>query len=205
MAGSGVLNMRIGKLNKRITIQRLQTVVTGARIQETWSDVVSRWAHFDNLQSSRVVIRYMSEIERGMRILYGRKIFDIEDISDIEERSKEIHLTVKEVDMSRFDVPVQIYRVMEKKRQYNLVSAKKDLAATVMGRPIFTDPIQSDADGKPVEFKVAKKVELPLDTDIRIGEEIHIGGRQYLVKDVVSCRHWLSVSFEAEVTGHDRY
>ncbi|MBN6186316.1 phage head closure protein [Aneurinibacillus sp. BA2021] len=197
--------MRIGKLNKRITIQRVQTEVVGVRLKETWFDVASRWAFIDNMQSSRIVIRHMSEVERGMRILYGKKIFDIEDISDIEERSKEMHLTVKEVDMSRFDVPVLLYRLNEKKGQYNLVSANKELVATVMGRPIFADAISSNTDGKPIEFNVIKKVQLPLDTDVRIGEEINLGGRQYLIKDVISNRHWLDVTFEAEVIGHDRH
>ncbi|MED0757407.1 head-tail adaptor protein [Aneurinibacillus thermoaerophilus] len=205
MAGSSVLIMRIGKMNKRITIQRLQTTVAGARLQETWTDVATRWAYFDNRQSLRIVIRYLSGIESGMRVLYGNKIFDVEEVKDIEERSKEVHLIVKEVDMHRFDVTVQIYRITEQKGSYNLVSASKQLIATVLGKPLFTDPTRSDTDGKPIEFKVAKKIAVPLDTDIRLGDEIHLGGRQYLVKEVVSCRHWLDVSFEAEVLGHDHH
>ncbi|WP_157738007.1 head-tail adaptor protein [Aneurinibacillus soli] len=192
-------------MNKRITIERLHTTVSGARLVETWEEVASRWAYFDNLQSLRVVLRYLPDVEPGMRILYGQKIFDVEDVKDVEERQKEIHLTVKQVDLFRMDTEVHIYRVTGTKGQYNLVSASKELITTVLCKPVFEVPIQSDADGKPLEFKVSKKIIVPLDTDIRLGDEIHLGGRQYLVKDVLSCRHWLEVLFESEVIGHDRY
>ena len=195
--------MRIGKMNKRITIERLHTTVSGARLVETWEEVASRWAYFDNLRANQVVMRYMPEVERGMRLLYGQKIFDVEDVKDIEERHRETHMTVKEVDMARMDTEVYIYRVTGAKGQYNLITANKDLIATVLCKPVFEAPIQSDPDGKPLEFKVSKKIIVPLDTDVRLGDEIHLGGIQYLVKDVQSCRHWLEVSFESKVIGHD--
>lgn len=84
--------MRAGKLNSRITIQRQSTGVDEiGQPVTTWDDVATVWAniaHKSGLQTIKadapvsvvqasIRIRYRTDIDAGMRVVYGAATYDI--------------------------------------------------------------------------------------------------------------------------------
>jgi SPP1 family predicted phage head-tail adaptor len=85
-------SLAAGTLNRRITIQRPGTAQDGAgQPIPTWTDVVSVWANVaskSGLEATRsdtptsivsysMRIRYRTDIDATMRVLYGGVIYDI--------------------------------------------------------------------------------------------------------------------------------
>jgi len=103
--------MNPGRLNKRITLQRLKTVKVNGIATKQWEDVATVWASIEPLRgreyfaatavnaevTTRVKIRYRSGVTADMRGLYGSRVFDIKSPPiDPEERHEELHLMCSE-------------------------------------------------------------------------------------------------------------
>jgi SPP1 family predicted phage head-tail adaptor len=94
--------MRVGKLNKLITIQYKKTVTdpVNGNITEVWVDLYTLWASVDTLKLNEVfkaqaieinathklTSRYRAGIDSKMRIKYGDRKFEIKNIRDLEEK-----------------------------------------------------------------------------------------------------------------------
>lgn len=105
--------MKIGRLDKRITIQSSQeTRIPGGKIEEVWTELVTVWASIEPLrgreffaaaavnaeETIRIRIRYRQGITSGMRIVYGLRTFLITSPPiDPFEKHKELELMCKEV------------------------------------------------------------------------------------------------------------
>lgn len=105
--------MRAGELRNRITIQEPveKKDSTGAPYQD-WEDYVTVWADIQPLGGSkfweadkpnaeisgRIEMRYRPDINKNMRVKYGEKILDIDNVFDPDERKRRLYLLYKEVD-----------------------------------------------------------------------------------------------------------
>lgn len=97
----------IGNRNRRITIQSctLTTNDEGYQVEE-WANVATVWASIKNLHGNeffqaqainskatcKMNIRYIKDVNTGMRVVYGDKIYNILYVDDIEENHIEIEL-----------------------------------------------------------------------------------------------------------------
>lgn len=104
--------MKIGKMNRRITI-RSKTVTkdTEGITQNVWSTVATVWAWVEPLRGKeyfeaaatnaentvRFHIRYMSGLTSKMQVLYESRLFNINSVIDIDERHREMQLICTEV------------------------------------------------------------------------------------------------------------
>lgn len=100
------------KLRHRITIQRYE------KTRDEWNDVIEDWVDHATVWASvepisgreywakhqtqaevthRVRIRYRPDITPSMRILYGGRVFEIESVTDWQERHRDLQLMCKEV------------------------------------------------------------------------------------------------------------
>lgn len=108
--------MRIGKLNRRITIQEYaQGEDQWGEPIEQWSEFCKVWAEIESATGNEywsaekynsevthvVTIRYLPEFGYGMRILYndrtGQRIFNVEYYHHTENSRSETVIQVKEV------------------------------------------------------------------------------------------------------------
>jgi SPP1 family predicted phage head-tail adaptor len=104
--------MNPGKLNKRITI--LEQVATQNGYGEndhTWAETVTLWANVRTLTgralfqaqqvqaeiSSKVIIRYRSDIKSNMRIKYGSRTLEIIFPVNMNEENRYLELSCKEL------------------------------------------------------------------------------------------------------------
>lgn len=93
--------MRAGNLRRRITIQQRQSGLDGdGQASETWADLLSCWADIQPLggrelllakaaeasSTHRVTFRYRTGIDARMRIVYQGRIFNINNLNDIDTR-----------------------------------------------------------------------------------------------------------------------
>lgn len=94
--------MRIGRLDRRITIQRreLATDSFGADVG-AWVDVVTTWAGYEPISGAeqfaadqryaaqlvRFTIRHRAGIEARMRVVYDGQVWDIQDVAERGRRS----------------------------------------------------------------------------------------------------------------------
>ena len=105
-----------GKLNKRITIQQLVASSpefnSKGEPQRSWDTFQQVWASVNPLQGQefwaqqqkqikaettiRVRIRYLSGVNAGMRVLYGSRILDIQNVIDPQEKHVEMQLMFSE-------------------------------------------------------------------------------------------------------------
>ncbi|MCB2300652.1 phage head closure protein [Clostridium tagluense] len=112
--------MEIGKLNNRITFQKLENIVNenGFNI-ETWVNINTVWASATNLhgrefysamavQSEKTVkfgLRYMKNLDTSMRIVFGKKTVNILDgegnITGTKEVDKQFNITA--IDNIKYD------------------------------------------------------------------------------------------------------
>ena len=103
--------MRIGPLNKRVTIQTAtESRDSHGDVAQTWATHATVWAAIEPLSGSerivaqqaeaftthRVRIRYLSTVTSDMRVLYGTRYFNIESVLNIDERGEEMHLLCQE-------------------------------------------------------------------------------------------------------------
>jgi SPP1 family predicted phage head-tail adaptor len=99
--------MKIGKMDKRITLQKPNTVSDGmggkkpATGTDKWVDVVKLWAEFRTPNFKELVaagttvselnqlisIWHRAGIERGWRILCGKRIFKIQNTFDPDKQT----------------------------------------------------------------------------------------------------------------------
>lgn len=99
--------MEAGKLRHRITIQqRSSTQDSYGQPLVAWTDVATVWCAIDPLSgrellaaeavqseiTHKVVMRYRSGINAKMRVLYGSRIFDIQNVLDENERHRTLTL-----------------------------------------------------------------------------------------------------------------
>ena len=107
--------LRAGKYNKIITLQarnyerEKETNKYGA-VNPIWEDVITVRASVEPLQGReyfsgpfqmgeniiRVRMRYLSNIDRKMRIVYGDRILSINSVIDSQEEHRELQLMCKE-------------------------------------------------------------------------------------------------------------
>lgn len=101
----------VNRLNKRVTIQRLEKVPDdyGQPI-DTWVDVATVWAAIEPLRgreyfsamsehaevTTRIRIRYRDDIDRTMKIKHGGTMFEILHIIHPDFAKKELQLMCKE-------------------------------------------------------------------------------------------------------------
>ena len=103
--------MRIGKLRRRITIERVtETQDTDGAVLETWSTYATVQASIEPISgreyfaaqstqadvTHRIGIRYLSGIVPKMRVNYNSRIFDILSVINVDERSRELQLMCRE-------------------------------------------------------------------------------------------------------------
>jgi SPP1 family predicted phage head-tail adaptor len=105
--------MKSGRLRHRVTIQQFvqgSDDIIGGTI-DTWEDITTIWAKVTPLSSKDVLIsqqlkndathqveiRYRSDINAKMRLIYRGRILDNISIRDIDELRKEIRLLCCEV------------------------------------------------------------------------------------------------------------
>ena len=103
--------MRIGKLRRRITIERVtETQDTDGAVLETWSTYATVQASIELISgreyfaaqstqadvTHRIRIRYLSGIVPKMRVSYNSRIFDILSVINVGERNRELQLMCRE-------------------------------------------------------------------------------------------------------------
>lgn len=104
--------MHAGKLNHRVTIQQRSTTRDPAMGSEIvgWADVVTVWAQFDPIRGreyysakqeqaetvARFRIRYRSDIVTEMRVVFGGKFYDIEDVINVRGLNDYLELMTRE-------------------------------------------------------------------------------------------------------------
>jgi len=104
--------MEIGKMNKRIIIQRIKTSPQNAYGEpiDEWETFATVWASIEPLQASefwaqeqiqseikiRIRIRYLSGVTSKMRVLHGERILVIESVIEPKEAHKEMQLMCSE-------------------------------------------------------------------------------------------------------------
>jgi SPP1 family predicted phage head-tail adaptor len=105
--------MRAGKLNKRVTIQKLgdDQDDDGQPIQ-TWQDVATVWANVRNLNGVETVkadadtsivkasirIRLRRDVTAGMRVVLRDKVYEIIACLPDEEKDEHLDLACKVID-----------------------------------------------------------------------------------------------------------
>ena len=103
--------MKIGKLQRRITIQEYVTARDsfGAEVP-TWVDVATVWAsvtpvsgkeYFASAQvnaeaTTKITMRYLAGITPKMRVVFEARTFEIISLLNFEERNIELNLMCKE-------------------------------------------------------------------------------------------------------------
>ena len=106
--------MRAGKLNKKVTIEALTTVVSGdGGSTESWQPVAEGvWAAIEPLRGRewfeaggtqsevdhRIRTRHRGGIKASMRVVHKDRIFDVQYVIDIKSDGRELHLMCKEHD-----------------------------------------------------------------------------------------------------------
>ena len=104
--------MRSGKLNRRITIQKLSVAKNeyGEDI-ESWINFRTLWAHVEPLRgreywqakqvvgevTGRITIRYLDGLDEKMQVMYGGKTYNILAVINPGEKNRELQLLVKEL------------------------------------------------------------------------------------------------------------
>jgi SPP1 family predicted phage head-tail adaptor len=101
-----------GELDKQIMLQKKTSIPDGDGYPvDTWHDLGTVWASIittggrefyaaqkTNAETTAVIkIRYRRNITQDMRIMYGRRIFEILSIADPEEKHEELLLGTKEL------------------------------------------------------------------------------------------------------------
>ena len=104
--------MRSGRLNRRVTIQRLTVTKDEYNADiESWEDAATLWAHIEPLRgreywqakqvvgevTGRITIRYLDGIDEKMRVTYGDRTYNILAVINPEEKNRILQLLVKEV------------------------------------------------------------------------------------------------------------
>ena len=99
--------MQAGLLRKRLTLQqRSKSQDSYGQPLLTWSDVATVWGEIvplsgsesvsaDSLQAStshQITIRYRSGVNTALRIKYGVRLFDIQNVLNPDERNKTLTL-----------------------------------------------------------------------------------------------------------------
>ena len=103
--------MRAGKLRHKITIEQLTTVHGGdGGTTETWQKFIEASAAIEPLSgremfaagversevTNRIRLRYRKGITAAMRVVYKKRMFDIQAVIDIRSEHRELHLMCKE-------------------------------------------------------------------------------------------------------------
>lgn len=107
--------MKIGSLNKRITIQRFEVIVNENGFEEEkWIDVKTVWAGVSNLygreffeaaavqmeNTVKFTLRYLPGIDTTMRILFNNTHYNILSVDNIKYRNRFVEIMAAEVDLS---------------------------------------------------------------------------------------------------------
>ncbi len=103
--------MNIGAMRHRVTIQQVsESRDAHGGVVESWSTFAVVWANIAPISgreylavkqtqaevTHRIRMRYLYGITPKMRILYGDRIFDINSISNLQERGHEMEIMATE-------------------------------------------------------------------------------------------------------------
>lgn len=103
--------MQAGSLRKRITLQARSTSQDGLGQQvTTWADVATVWASIEPMggrelmlaqaikseSTHKVQTRYLAGVNAAMRIKYGERIFNIQNVNDENERHRMLIISCSE-------------------------------------------------------------------------------------------------------------
>ncbi len=105
--------MRGGRLRRRVTIQQIASLTKTAAGEDVpvWDEFATTWADVlpqDGRQfvaadgqharvPMQVKIRYMVGVTRRMRLVLGARVIELESVTDLEERHREMLLSGYEV------------------------------------------------------------------------------------------------------------
>ncbi len=92
--------LNIGRLNRRITLQRRTEMKDGPRAVASWTDIATVWAELVNWSASEFAtgygeaengtvifrIRYLGNITMADRVVYEGKTHDLKEIAEIGNR-----------------------------------------------------------------------------------------------------------------------
>jgi SPP1 family predicted phage head-tail adaptor len=96
-----------GKLRHSVTIQKLTGTLDAAGQEvQAWETYGVRWAAIEPLQgrelfsarqihaeiTTRITVRYLAGVTPKMRVLFGSRTFDIQEVINPEERNAELQL-----------------------------------------------------------------------------------------------------------------
>ena len=104
--------MRGGKLRRQVTIQQPAIGQNGVgEATQTWSTLAANvWAEITPLKGKETIqagqvnaqadtmirIRYLAGVAPAMRVLYGTRNFEIQNVANLEERNREMELLCTE-------------------------------------------------------------------------------------------------------------
>lgn len=103
--------MNFGKMHSRIELQSSSATNDYGEELLTWATYATVWAHIeplsgrellraeavDSQNTVRVRIRYNSSVDSTDRIRFGSRIFEINSVSNPDEKNKELELLCSEV------------------------------------------------------------------------------------------------------------
>lgn len=103
MTYTKAMQIHAGELRHRVTIQDYtETLGEIGNPVKTWANTATRWAKIlpvssreiiegrqvEGRATHRIIMRHYSGLTRKSRLKYGGRVFNIEDIINIEERGK---------------------------------------------------------------------------------------------------------------------
>jgi SPP1 family predicted phage head-tail adaptor len=104
--------MRAGRLDRKVTLQRLSVAQTGSgAAKHAYTDVATVWAAVEPLKGEefheaaktvsavthRLLLRYRADVEPTWRILYGLRRFAISAVLNSGEGRRELQLMCREL------------------------------------------------------------------------------------------------------------
>lgn len=104
--------MRAGRLDRRVTLQRLSVSRDGAGAAlHAYTDVATVWAAVEPVKgdefaqadktmssvSHRLLLRYRADVEPTWQVLYGRRRFAIQAVLNSQESRRELQLMCREI------------------------------------------------------------------------------------------------------------
>lgn len=102
--------MEIGKLNKRITINKISRVASGTGWTETITKVKDTWAHVRPISHGETLsfglelgqrnieftIRYDGELDQTNQIVFGSRTFRVKSVINTDEANREVKILAVE-------------------------------------------------------------------------------------------------------------
>jgi hypothetical protein len=101
----------------------------------------------------------------------------------------------------RFDSTLSIYRKTTDKGPKNVIQTVEQLVSTERCKVLKEETV-AKMEEKPIVFVVKKVIAIRKGTDIRLGDEVDMDNRRYLVTAAPPRRYWTEISVVCEVNGN---